>query len=65
MLRLALPLARQRGLDLVLITCDEDNTASRRVIEKCGGVLDGTPLISGSALAECRYWIALPMTAPA
>src|SRR5690242_4388170 len=42
MLRLALPLARQRGLDRVLITCDETNTASRRVAEKCGGIYEGT-----------------------
>lgn len=59
MLRLALPLARERGLDRVLITCDEDNIASRRVVEKCGGVLEGTSAIPESGVIQCRYWIAL------
>lgn len=34
-----LPVAREVGLRRVEITCDEDNAASRRVIEKNGGVL--------------------------
>jgi predicted acetyltransferase len=59
MLRLALPLARERGLDRALITCDEDNTASRRVIEKCGGLLEGTSPIPESGVLQCRYWISL------
>lgn len=58
MLRLALPLASERGLAQVLITCDEDNTASRRVIEKCGGRLEGTSPIPESSLIQCRYWIS-------
>ncbi len=41
-LGLILPVARDVGLRRVEITCDEDNTASRRVIEKNGGVLSGT-----------------------
>jgi len=60
MLRLALPLARERGINRLLITCDEDNTASRRVIEKCGGLLAGTSPIPESGVLQCRYWIALP-----
>ncbi|MFD1374079.1 GNAT family N-acetyltransferase [Actinoplanes sichuanensis] len=49
--------ARKRELESVLITCDVDNTASARVIEKCGGVLEDvrdTP-----AGPRRRYWIAL------
>ncbi|MGG4395247.1 GNAT family N-acetyltransferase [Paenibacillus thiaminolyticus] len=53
MLRLLLAEARRIGLREVLITCDEDNTASRRVIEKNGGRLAGT----GDGI--CKYWIAL------
>ncbi len=59
MLRLALPLAKERGLDRALITCDEDNTASRRVIEKCGGLLEATSPIPETGVIQCRYWISL------
>lgn len=34
-----LDLARVQGLDHVEITTDPDNAASRRVIERCGGIL--------------------------
>jgi predicted acetyltransferase len=49
--------ARRRHLDAVLITCDEGNAASARVIEKHGGVLEDvreTPVGT-----RRRYWIAL------
>ncbi|WP_342359402.1 GNAT family N-acetyltransferase [Terrarubrum flagellatum] len=36
-----LPIARDVGLPFVVITCNSDNHASRRVIEKCGGVYTG------------------------
>jgi predicted acetyltransferase len=39
MLAAALPIAASLGLSRVLITCDEDNVASRRTIERNGGVL--------------------------
>lgn len=39
MLRGALPFARALGLDEILLTCDDDNAASIRVIEANGGVL--------------------------
>jgi predicted acetyltransferase len=38
MLRTALPVARKLDLDRVLVTCDDDNVASRKVIESGGGV---------------------------
>jgi predicted acetyltransferase len=38
MLRAAVPVARKLGIDQALITCDVDNIASRRVIERNGGV---------------------------
>ena len=59
MLRLALPLARALGLERVLITCDEDNTASQRVVEKCGGVFEGMSAVPETGVVERRYWIAL------
>ncbi|CNG35806.1 Predicted acetyltransferase [Mycobacterium tuberculosis] len=39
MLRAALPIANGLGIDPALLTCEQDNTASRKVIEKHGGVL--------------------------
>jgi predicted acetyltransferase len=41
MLAAALPVARSLGIDRALLTCDEDNLASRKVIEANGGVLEG------------------------
>jgi len=52
MLRDALPVAAGLGIDRVLITCDVDNTGSRKVIEANGGVLED---LRGGKL---RYWIA-------
>ena len=40
MLAAALPLAAALGIDLARLDCEEDNVASRRVIEKNGGRLD-------------------------
>ena len=42
----------------VLITCAEPNTASRRVIEANGGILENT--LEG----ECRYWVDLTENHP-
>lgn len=44
-----------RGMDRVLITCDENNEASRRTIERCGGVLED---VRDTALGRTRrYWV--------
>jgi predicted acetyltransferase len=49
--------ARRIGLDRVLVTCDDDNTASARTIEKHGGVLeDVRDTVIGP---KRRYWIPL------
>jgi predicted acetyltransferase len=52
-----LNVARRRGLDSVLLTCDVTNGASARVIEKHGGVLED---VRNTSLGlKRRYWIAL------
>jgi predicted acetyltransferase len=51
MLAAALPAARALGVDPALLTCDEDNIASRKVIEANGGVLAGT------GRGGLRYWL--------
>ncbi len=59
MLRLALPLARELGLREVLVTCNETNVASIRVIERNGGVLRETKVLDPAKPAKRYYWIAL------
>lgn len=50
-LRQSLVVAREHGVTRALLTCDETNVASQRVIEACGGVLTDT------LGATRRYWI--------
>jgi predicted acetyltransferase len=52
MLAAALPLAADLGIDPVLVTCDDTNLASRRVIEANGGVFEDR---RGEKL---RFWIS-------
>ena len=50
-----LPQARRLGLDRVLVTCDVANEASRRTIERHGGVLED---VRDTELGRLnRYWI--------
>lgn len=56
-LRQSLIIARSHGVDRVLITCDEPNVASARVIERCGGVYESTVPGSRDPLPKRRYWI--------
>jgi predicted acetyltransferase len=59
MLKHALPIARELGLSEVLLTCDDTNTASIRVIEKCGGVLKEKKSIDPQKPLKRYYWITL------
>lgn len=40
----------------MLVTCDETNTASASVIERCGGVLEDVRALEDGT-AKRRYWI--------
>lgn len=61
MLRLSLTKAQEMGLKCVLITCDDDNLASARVIEKNGGILQDKiqNRIDNTMVLTRRYWIHL------
>ncbi|MBK7829269.1 GNAT family N-acetyltransferase [Nannocystis sp.] len=59
MLRQALPVARALGLREVLLTCDDTNTASVRVIEKNGGSLRETRALAANRPPKRYYWISL------
>ena len=55
-LGLAVRRAAELGIERALVTCDHDNEASRRTIERNGGVLEDR---RGSKL---RYWIDTAVT---
>ncbi|MCL2672206.1 MAG: GNAT family N-acetyltransferase [Clostridiales bacterium] len=68
-LRLLLAEAARLGLPRVLITCDEDNLASARVMEKSGAVYQDTigNIIEGIPTRTKRYWadtVPCPLTPP-
>jgi predicted acetyltransferase len=54
-LRQSLIVARASGVERVLVTCDDDNTGSRTVIEANNGVLEDIIEVEGVPLR--RYWI--------
>jgi predicted acetyltransferase len=58
-LGMLLPIARAEGLARVMVTCDDDNEASRCVIASNGGKLAGrgliNPLVDGKTLLT--FWI--------
>lgn len=58
MLSLALPYARDIGIDRCLITCDDDNPGSARVMEKNGFILADKVdnVIDGCPIVTRRYW---------
>jgi len=56
-LELALEKAKELGLRRVLVTCDADNIASRKIIESNGGVLEDE--IEADGVRKLRYWIDL------
>ncbi len=58
MLEQALPWAATLDLDPVLITCDVDNVASRKVIERTGG------LFEDERNGKLRYWTPTTPYAP-
>lgn len=49
--------AREFELDRILITCNEDNIASRKIIEKNGGIYDNTIFSMEKNALILRYWI--------
>jgi predicted acetyltransferase len=55
-LRQALTLARAEGVERVLVTCDDDNAPSAKIIERLGGVLEDVRR-GEDGIPKRRYWI--------
>lgn len=56
--KLALEKAKDLGLNRVLITCNDNNVASARTIEACGGVFEDKRAEGDGGLVR-RYWFNL------
>ncbi len=56
-LRLGLEKARLLNFSRVLVTCDENNIGSKKIIEQNGGIFENTTQIEGSPVKKLRYWI--------
>lgn len=59
MLKEFLPIAKSMGINPVLLTCDENNVASRKVIEAAGGQLENKFDPGPDQVKKLRYWINL------
>lgn len=59
MLKLALEKFKTTNIDNVLITCKDFNIASKRVIEKNGGVLENVYTNEEDGYNYLRYWIKI------
>jgi predicted acetyltransferase len=56
-LQLGLAKARAIGLQRVLVTCDETNIGSKKIIETNGGQLENAILLEDNPIRKLRYWI--------
>lgn len=52
----SIDIAREEGVTSVLVTCDDSNAGSVKVIERCGGVLEDI-VLGDDGVAFRRYWI--------
>lgn len=55
--------ARTLGITRVLITCSSENTASRRIIIRGGGVFE-SEIVDTEAGRKLRFWITLQPSTP-
>jgi predicted acetyltransferase len=59
LLRLTLVEAHRAGITNVRITCDDDNVASKTMIEHAGGVFAGSGVSPQSGKRVLQYWIRI------
>ncbi len=58
-LKMALPFAKNLGLEKVLITCDSTNIGSRKIIESNGGIFENEIPGENGEPSKLRFWIDL------
>lgn len=58
-LKLVLQKVKTLGLTKVLITCDETNSGSKKIIEANGGIFENSVVVSNRKPKKLRYWILL------
>ena len=56
-LEFALPIAQSLGIQRALVTCADDNTASRKIIENSGG--EFVDEVDQDGITVLRFWIRL------
>ncbi len=59
MLKLAICKFKDTGIDKILITCKDFNIASKKVIEKNGGIFENTYSNKDDGYTYLRYWIKI------
>jgi len=59
-LAVALPKAKELGLSKILVTCDDTNEGSKKIIESNGGILENRLKLHEGKPAKLRYWISVP-----
>ncbi len=64
MLSLAIPIAEALGIKQALVTCDDDNIASVKTIEGCGGILENKLDLGAGKALKRRYWIDTKIGSP-
>ncbi len=58
-LKLALPEAKKLGITKVLVTCDDTNIGSQKIIEANGGILENIVDAGEGNPKKRRYWIVI------
>ena len=59
MLKQVLAVAKKTGIDKALLTCDTDNVASCKTVEKCGGKKEQEDAFVLDGEQYYKYWITL------
>lgn len=57
MLKEAIQICKKWDIDPILVTCDKNNIASRKTIEKCGGQLENEYYDKQTNKTTLRFWI--------
>ncbi len=58
-LALVLPKVKELGIDKVLVTCNDTNIGSKKIIEANGGVLENAVPTKEGKSNKLRYWITV------